>query len=153
MPPPTVHTERSGVNSPSVFTSKHVSVKAGKGNIHFKNRGRRNIFVVHKMAMLDVCCARKLKKALINGTSSDITIQYSVASPPLTLPTYPFSQYVMCIAGCVILRPHWAHDCRCLLYHVVEMIYDKTTKPELPSQVIIYLDSLRATVLKAHVIH
>ena len=29
MPPPTVHNERSGVNSPSVFTSKHVSVKAG----------------------------------------------------------------------------------------------------------------------------
>ena len=30
MPSPTEHTERSGANSPSVFTSKHVSVKAGK---------------------------------------------------------------------------------------------------------------------------
>ena len=30
MPPPTVHTERSGANCPSVFTSKHVFVKAGK---------------------------------------------------------------------------------------------------------------------------
>ena len=30
MPPPTVHIERSEANSPSVFTSKHVSVKAGK---------------------------------------------------------------------------------------------------------------------------
>ena len=30
-PSPTEHTERSGANSPSVFTSKHVSVKAGKG--------------------------------------------------------------------------------------------------------------------------
>ena len=29
MPPPTVHTERSGANCPSVFTSKYVSVKAG----------------------------------------------------------------------------------------------------------------------------
>ena len=51
MPSPTEHTERSGANSPSVFTSKHVSVKAGKGHVHFKNRGRRNIFVVHKMTM------------------------------------------------------------------------------------------------------
>ena len=32
MPPPTEHTERSGANSPSVITSKHVSVKAGKGD-------------------------------------------------------------------------------------------------------------------------
>ena len=31
MPPPTVHTERSGAKSSSVFTSKHVSVKAGEG--------------------------------------------------------------------------------------------------------------------------
>ena len=31
-------------------------------------------------------------------------ILYSVASPPLTLPTYPFSHYVMCIAGCVLRR-------------------------------------------------
>ena len=31
MPPHTVHTERSGANCSSVFTSKHVSVKAGKG--------------------------------------------------------------------------------------------------------------------------
>ena len=31
MPSPTVYTERSGANSPSVFTSKHASVKAGKG--------------------------------------------------------------------------------------------------------------------------
>ena len=30
VPSPTEHTERSGANSPSVFTSKHVSVKAGK---------------------------------------------------------------------------------------------------------------------------
>ena len=30
MPPPTVHTERSEANSPSVFTLKHVSVKVGK---------------------------------------------------------------------------------------------------------------------------
>ena len=30
MPSPTMHIERSGANSPSVFTSKHVSVKAGK---------------------------------------------------------------------------------------------------------------------------
>ena len=30
MPSPTEHTERSGVNSPGVFTLKHVSVKAGK---------------------------------------------------------------------------------------------------------------------------
>ena len=58
MPSPTEHTERSGANSPSVFTWKHVSVKAGNGNVHFKNRGRRSIFVVHKMTMLDVCCAR-----------------------------------------------------------------------------------------------
>ena len=29
---------------------------------------------------------------------------YSVASPPLTLPTYPFSRYVMCIASCVVRR-------------------------------------------------
>ena len=31
VPSPTEHTERSGANSPNVFTSKHVSVKAGKG--------------------------------------------------------------------------------------------------------------------------
>ena len=49
MPSPTEHTERSGANSPSVFTSKHVSVKGGKGNENFKNRGRRSIFVVHEM--------------------------------------------------------------------------------------------------------
>ena len=30
MPSPTVHTEGSGVNSPSVFTWKRISVKAGK---------------------------------------------------------------------------------------------------------------------------
>ena len=30
MPPPTEHTERSGAISPSVFTSKHVSLKVGK---------------------------------------------------------------------------------------------------------------------------
>ena len=30
MPSPTERTERLGANSPSVFTSKHVSVKAGK---------------------------------------------------------------------------------------------------------------------------
>ena len=30
MPPPTVHTARSGVNCLSIFTSKHVSDKAGK---------------------------------------------------------------------------------------------------------------------------
>ena len=54
--------------------------------------------------ILDCCCARKFKTALINGTSSDIMILYSVASPPLTLPTYPFSQHVMCIAGCVVRR-------------------------------------------------
>ena len=30
MPSPTEHTERSGANYPSVFTWKHVSVKAGK---------------------------------------------------------------------------------------------------------------------------
>ena len=30
VPSPIEHTERSGVNSPSVFTSKHISVKAGK---------------------------------------------------------------------------------------------------------------------------
>ena len=41
---PTAYTERSGANSPSVFTWKHVSVKAGKGNVHFKNRGRISIF-------------------------------------------------------------------------------------------------------------
>ena len=29
---------------------------------------------------------------------------YSVASPPLTLPIYQFSHYVMCIAGCVVRR-------------------------------------------------
>ena len=51
IPPSTVHTERLGANSPSIFSSKHVSVKAGKGNVHFKNRGRRSIFVVHKMTM------------------------------------------------------------------------------------------------------
>ena len=51
VPSPTEHTERSGEYSPSVFTSKHVSVKAGKGNVHFKNRGRRSIFVVPKMTM------------------------------------------------------------------------------------------------------
>ena len=51
MPSPTEHTEHSGTNSPCIFTSKHVSVKAGKGNVHFKNRGRRSIFVVHKMTM------------------------------------------------------------------------------------------------------
>ena len=31
-------------------------------------------------------------------------ILYSVASPPLTLPTYPFSDYIMCIAGCFVRR-------------------------------------------------
>ena len=31
-------------------------------------------------------------------------ILYSIASPPLTLPPYPFSHYVMCIAGCVVRR-------------------------------------------------
>ena len=31
IPSPTEHTERSGANSPSVFTLKHVSVIAGKG--------------------------------------------------------------------------------------------------------------------------
>ena len=51
MPSPTEHTEQSEANSPSVFTWKHVSVKAGKGNVYFKNRGRRGIFVVHKMTM------------------------------------------------------------------------------------------------------
>ena len=45
-----------------------------------------------------------VQKALINGASSDIMILYSVASPPLTLPTYPFSHYVLCIAGCVVRR-------------------------------------------------
>ena len=50
MPPPSVHTERSGANSPSVFTPKHVSVKVGKGNVYFKNRGR-SIYVVHKMTL------------------------------------------------------------------------------------------------------
>ena len=45
MPSHTEHTERSGANSPSVFTWKHVSVKAGKENVHFKNRGRRSVFV------------------------------------------------------------------------------------------------------------
>ena len=30
VPSPTEHSERPGANSPSVFTSKHVSVKAGK---------------------------------------------------------------------------------------------------------------------------
>ena len=104
MPPPAMHTEHSGANSPTVFTSKHVSVQAGKGNVHFKNRGRRSIFVEHKMTIQNVCCARKFKKALINGISSDIMILYSVASPPLTLPTYLFSHYVMCIAGCVVRR-------------------------------------------------
>ena len=39
---------------------------------------------------------------VINGTSSDIMILYSVASPPLTLPTYPFSHYATCIVGCVV---------------------------------------------------
>ena len=29
-------------------------------------------------------------------------ILYSVASPPLTQPTYPFSNYVTCIAGCIV---------------------------------------------------
>ena len=47
-------------------------------------------------------------------------ILYSVASPPLTLTTYPFSHYVMCIAGCVVRRHLEAtlslHDCRCLVY-------------------------------------
>ena len=45
-----------------------------------------------------------VQKPLINGTSSDIKILCSVASPLLTLPTYPFSHYVMCIAGCVVRR-------------------------------------------------
>ena len=58
MPPPTVHNERPGANFPSVFTSELVSVKAGKGNVRFKNRGRRSIFVVLKMTMYDVLCAR-----------------------------------------------------------------------------------------------
>ena len=31
-------------------------------------------------------------------------ILYSVASPPLTLPTYAFSHYVMCIVGCIVGR-------------------------------------------------
>ena len=31
-------------------------------------------------------------------------ILYSVASPPLTLPTYPLSHYIMCIVGCVVWR-------------------------------------------------
>ena len=60
------------------------------------------------------CCAQDdnvacllcsiVQKAFINVTSSDIMILYSVASPPLTLPTYPLSHYVMCIAGCVVRR-------------------------------------------------
>ena len=60
------------------------------------------------------CCAQddkvrcllcsKVKKALINGTSSDIMIVYCVVSPSLTLPIYPFSHYAMCIAGCVVRR-------------------------------------------------
>ena len=61
MPSPLEHTERLVANSPSVFTSKHVSVKSRQGwlggNVNFKNRGRRNIFVVHKMTKKDVRCA------------------------------------------------------------------------------------------------
>ena len=38
MPSPTVHTERSGANSPSIFTSKHVSSKQARV------AGRKRIF-------------------------------------------------------------------------------------------------------------
>ena len=57
MPSPTVHTEWSGANSPSVFTWKHVSVKAGKGNVHHKNRGRRSIFVAQDDNVTCLLCS------------------------------------------------------------------------------------------------
>ena len=58
--------------------------------------------------MKDVCCALNFKKALINGTLSDIMILYSVASPPLTLPTYPFSHcHVHC--GLCCATSSWGH--------------------------------------------
>ena len=42
---PTEHTERSGANSPSVFTSKHVSVKAGK-ETHISRIVRGEVFLL-----------------------------------------------------------------------------------------------------------
>ena len=70
MPPPTEHTEQSGANSPSVFTSKYVSVKAGK-----------ETYIPRILGGGYCCCAQDdnvrcllFKKALINGTSSDIMI-------------------------------------------------------------------------------
>ena len=48
MPPPIVHSERSGSNSPNVFTSKHVSVKARKGTYISRIVGGEKYF----------CCAQ-----------------------------------------------------------------------------------------------
>ena len=58
------------------------------------------------------CCAQDdhvrclLYSTVQKGTHkwnlSDTMILYSVASPPLILPAYPFSHYIMCIAGCIV---------------------------------------------------
>ena len=103
MPSPTVHTERSGANSPSVFTSKHVSVRAGKETYISRIAGGEVFLLCARWQCKMFVVLDSSKKVLINGTPSDIMILYSVASPPLTLPTYPFSHY-MCIAGCVVRR-------------------------------------------------
>ena len=69
--------------------------------------------------MLYFCCAQDdnvgcLLCSIVQKRTHkcNIMILYSVASPPLALPIYPFSLYVMNIAGCVvwIVRSHWVHD-------------------------------------------
>ena len=82
MPKLTVHTERSWANSPNVFTSKHVSVKAGKENVQLKNRGRRSIFVVHKMTMYYATKAQAVV-AEWGTTCSLLTFTAGVSSYPI----------------------------------------------------------------------
>ena len=108
IPPPTVHTECSGANSLSLFPSKHVSVKEDKGKRTFQESWEEKYFCYAQDDNVRCLLCLKVQKGIHKWNIKRIMIPYSVASPPLTLPTYPFSHYVMCIAGCVVRRHHEA---------------------------------------------
>ena len=99
MPSPTVHAERSGANSPSVFTWKHVSVKSGKGNVHFKNRGRRSIFDNVRCLLCSIV-QKGTRKYNIKPHYDTVLCTKSAADAA----NLSISHYVSCIAGCVVRR-------------------------------------------------
>ena len=80
------------------------------GNMSLSKQARKRTFQ-ESWEEKYFCCAQDdnvrclLCSIVQKGTHKcNIMILYSVASPPLTLPTYPFSRYVMCIAGCIVRR-------------------------------------------------